>query len=142
MTSRDPTEALQTGVHARLTGDATLNGLVDGVHDEVPEDATYPYIAHGDYVVTPQGAHDRFGHRVSVPLDIWSVYDGKRQAAQVSSRLFELFDHRPTDLTVAGFVVVAMRHLRTVHMRDPDPDLRHTVVEFFVDLEQNPTPES
>jgi hypothetical protein len=44
----DPVQPVQAGLYARLTGDATLMGMVAGVHDQPPEEAALDYVVIRD----------------------------------------------------------------------------------------------
>lgn len=137
MPNTDVLAPLQQALYTRLTGDAALMADVAGVHDQVPEQAAYPYIVIGEATATPQGAHDRYGRRSTVTLHIWSTYHGFSEALGVLDHLVRLLDHQA--LPIAGHHTVAVRHAQTVTMRDPDADLRHVAVRFAVETEHVPT---
>lgn len=131
MPNADVLLPVQRALFARLTDELTC-----GVHDLVPEGATYPYVVIGEATDTPDNSHDRYGHDSTVTLHVWSTYHGTAEALGIAGELIGLLDHQP--LTVTGFDTVAVRHRQTVVMRDPDADLRHAVVRFAITTEQPP----
>lgn len=124
---------LQQAVHQLLTGDAQLMADVTGVLDHVPDGQAFPYVVVGEATATPQGAHDRYGRRVTETLHVWSAYHGWAETLTVVGHLVRLLDHQA--VTVAGHHLVAVRHEQTVTMRDPDADLRHAAVRFAFETE-------
>lgn len=107
-----------------------------GVYDHVPEGAAFPHVVIGETTQVPENMHDRFGHRVTVTLHIWSAEHGYFEALAIASHISTLLDHKP--LVVDGFDVVAIRHEQTITMRDSDADLRHVPVRYAVHTELPP----
>lgn len=132
MPNVDPLLAVQRAVYARLSAELTA-----GVHDHVPEGATYPYVVIGEATSTPDYAHDRFGHDSTITLHVWSTYHGTSEALGIAGELIGLLDHQP--LVIDELDTIAVRHQQTVTMRDPDADLRHVAVRFAVITEQSPS---
>ncbi|MFI6105844.1 DUF3168 domain-containing protein [Streptomyces sp. NPDC051310] len=121
---------LQQAVYAKLTGHAPLMALVTGVHDEVPEAATTPYVTIGSISELVDDAHNQRGLEASVVLHVWSRYRGWREASRILSALDDALDRQP--LTVAGFGDVSIAHQQHTQLRDPDPDIRHINVTYRV----------
>jgi hypothetical protein len=129
---------VQQAVHAILTGDPVLMGLVTGVFDFVPETAAYPYIHLGEAIESPANAHDRFGQQTVVTLHVWSKYRGHSQGLTIGSRITALLDHQR--LTVPGFKHVVTRYEAGQPFTDPEPpgDIRHLVLRYRILTEQPP----
>lgn len=121
---------LQTAVHTKLTGDATLMGFVSGVFDEVPENTVMPYVTYGAVVEESDDAHDRQGLESQLTCHIWSRYRGYKESAEILRELDRLLDRAP--LLVDGFEDVSIAHQTHQFMRDPNPEIRHVVVEYRV----------
>lgn len=135
--ARSVLKPLQAGVYKRMTEDATLMELATGgVHDQVPEDKSRPFIQIGDAVETPANSHDRFGRSVLVTFVVWTEYAGTAQAAEIVDRIVQLFDHQRRQLTVEGHRVCSIRHTQAQPLRDPDPRFRQIPVAFRVITEQ------
>lgn len=74
--------AVQTGVYASLTGDATLTALLlngGGVRDSVPKDPRYPLVVIGDAVEVPDRHMGEAGHEVLFEIAIYTR-DGSTNA--------------------------------------------------------------
>ncbi|MGP3686532.1 DUF3168 domain-containing protein [Streptomyces sp. IBSNAI002] len=121
---------LQRAVYARLTADAPLTALVSGVYDEVPEDATFPYLTIGSITEQVDDAHNQRGLAADVTLDIWSRYRGWAEAAHVLAAADAVLDRQP--LAVDGFRDVSIAHEQHTELRDPDPAIRHISVTYRV----------
>jgi hypothetical protein len=121
---------LQQAVYAKLTGHAPLMALVSGVYDEVPEQATHPYVSLGSITENVDDAHNQRGLEASVVLHVWSKYRGFKEAAGILAELDAALDRQP--LTVTGFRDVSIAHQQHTELRDPDPDIRHINVSYRV----------
>ncbi|MFK4797787.1 DUF3168 domain-containing protein [Streptomyces sp. MPA0124] len=136
MTAPAPMLPAQTAVYARLTGDATLAGMVSGVYDYVPEDVAYPFVVIGEATEVPDNRHGGFGRETVITLHVWSRYQGYRQALRIGAQVTALLDHQP--LTLPGLVWIATRFEFSQTLTDPEPpgDIRHLVLRYRVVTEQ------
>lgn len=135
MTAESPMRAIQAALYEVLSEDATLSGMVTGVHDDVPEDAALPYVVIGDFIEVPRNSQDRRGWETLATLDVWSNYRGNWEAADIAARLAALLDHQP--LTLPGYHHVVTRFEFSQTLRDPDdPKLRHVPVRFRIVTEE------
>ena len=121
---------LQTAVRAKLLADSGLMDVIHGVHDEVPENAPFPYVVVGDVTEVPDDAHDRQGLTTTIILHIWSRYRGFKQALEILGHVDRVLDREP--LTVSGFEDVSIAREFSQTLRDPDPEIRHIPVRFRV----------
>jgi len=87
------------GVYTKLTGDATLMGMITGVFDFTPEKQSFPYITFWDILETPLNTFDKVGKNVLIRLKIWTEYEGFKEAATIKSRLDTLLDNGTITLT-------------------------------------------
>jgi len=99
--------ALQKAIHAALVGDATLMALVTGVHDHVPEDAQFPYVAIGEDDVDAFDGKTFRGAEHAMSLHVWSRARGRREAKEILDRLGALLDQAA--LAVAGHTLIDLR---------------------------------
>lgn len=134
-TPATPVPYIQAAIYARLTGDATLTGLVTGVFDDVPEKQAHPYVVLGEAIETPRNWHGGFGREVVETLHVWSRSRGFSQGLAIAQRITTLLDHQPMTLA-GGHLVVSVRHELTQTLRDPDPEIRHLPVRFRLTTEQ------
>lgn len=129
-----PLGPIQEAVYEVLSGDATLDGLVTGVFDEVPEGTAMPYVTIGEALEQPAGAHDRYGRETVLTLHVWTDTRGFARATEITSRLVSLLDHQP--LTISGHHHVVTRYEFSQTLRDPEPHVRHIPIRFRVETEQ------
>lgn len=136
MTAPAPMLPVQTAVYARLTGDATLTGMISGVYDFVPEDVAYPFVVIGEALETPDNWHGGFGRETVITLHVWSQYQGYTQGLRIAARVTELLDHQP--LAIAGLAHIATRYEFSQTLTDPEPpgDIRHVVLRYRIVTEQ------
>lgn len=132
-----PMLLVQSALYARLTGDATLTGLIEGVYDYVPETAEYPFVVIGEAIETPDNRHGGYGRETVVTLHVWSRYQGYAQALRIGARVTALLDHQP--LTIEGLAHIATRFEFSQTLTDPEPpgDIRHLVLRYRVVTEQH-----
>lgn len=121
---------LQIAVVSKARAHAPLTALVTGVFDEVPEDQPHPYVTLGSITETVDDAHNQRGLEAQVQMDIWSAYDGYKEAADILAALDDALDRQA--LTVTGFTDVSIAHQQHTELRDPDPDIRHINVSYRV----------
>lgn len=125
---------VQAAIFAKLTGSATLVGLLGGpnVYDgTAPESAPRPYVIIGESIETPDNAHGAFGRQTVMTINVWSDYQGFAEANAIVYVLQQLLDEQPLD--IAGHRHVATRFEFAQTLVDPDiPSLRHASVRFRI----------
>ena len=126
----DAAFAVQTAIHARLTGDATLMATLDAVHDQVPENAAFPYLTIGEDTASDFGTKTEQGQSLTLSLHAWSRAHGRRQVKDILARVHALLHEQA--LTVAGFTHVMTRFEFTQTFRDPDGLTQHGVARYRV----------
>lgn len=136
--SRSPINPLQVAIYERLTGDATLSALVDGVYDQVPEELPRDYVRIGDHLSTPDNDLTSFGREVTETLHIWTRRRGNKLGQDIAARVVELLDHQHRALSVLleGHRVVSIRCEFDQALPDPNPEIRHHVLRFRITTEQ------
>jgi len=135
MVASDPADALQAGLYALLSADATLAGLVSGVYDGPPEDAALDYVAIGEMSSGAAGTHDGEGRATTAVLHTWTRAASHRPGNVIGARLVALLTHRHADLDgkVTGHTVWRVAHDFAQTLVDPDePALRHRVDHFVI----------
>lgn len=126
----DAAFAVQTAVYDRLTGDATLMAVAAAVHDQVPENATFPYLTIGEDTAVDFGTKSEPGQELTLTLHAWSRAHGRKQVKDILARVHALLHEQP--LTVAGFTHVLTRFLSTETFRDPDGLTQHGVARYRI----------
>lgn len=76
--------ALQTAIHARLTGDPVLAATVTGVFDRIPEPASFPFILLGVAGVSDWSTKTFHGQRHTVTLQVFARDSGELALRQLA----------------------------------------------------------
>jgi len=138
-----PAVPLQAGIFTRLTGDATLMALIDGVFDGVPEDVDGDYVTIDESIESPDNVHSEFGSITLWTLRIWTKARGHLTGLQIEARIRVLLDHQHValDALVEGHTVVMAKFESRLALVDPEPpgDTRHVPVTYRFSTEQDPT---
>ena len=119
---------LASAVYSRLTGDATLMGLVDGVYDDVPQDTAYPYIVVGEETTLNAGTKTLDGLEYTLTIHVWSRYRGLKETKHIMQRIYALL--HTYDLAVTGASLVNLRQEFSSTFVDADGLTRHGVIRF------------
>ena len=138
-TAADAAHAVQAGVHALLTGDAELMALIDGVYDEVPEPAPYPYLTIRDSMSTPHGTHSGYGEQVTITVHTWTQYAGNAAGDEIAARVHALLHQQHAALSplVDGHTVYIVRREFRQSLNDPQPGIRHRVDRYRIYVSQD-----
>lgn len=121
-------EQLQPAILAKLKGDATLMGMVTGVFDDVPQGQSFPFIQVGTATETPRNTFGRKGREATITLDIFSRYQGFKEALQIYSRVDELLDGEP--LTLQSYQLVFLQNDGMNTILGPDGITRHIPARY------------
>ena len=128
----DPQLPLQKAIYDLLSGDVTLDGLVSGVFDNVPEGTAYPYVSIGDDVLSDWGSHTFDGASCDVSVHSWARELGRKSVKDIMARVYTLLHN--VDLSVSGFSTVACRMENEQTFLDPDGETYHGVQRFKIIL--------
>ena len=137
MTAPSPMLPVQAAVYARLTGDATLTGMISGVYDYVPENAAYPFVVIGEALETPDNRHGGFGRQTVITLHVWSRYQGYAQVLRIGARVTALLDHQPLDMPGLSWIATRFEFSQTLTDPEPPGDIRHLVLRYRIVTEQH-----
>lgn len=112
--------ALQKAVHVALTNSAALTVLTDGirVYDEVPRNATYPYVTHGESVVRDWSTSTDDGHEHSISVHVWSQGAGRKQAHELLGIIEQTLDGQA--LPLDGHRLITLQHEHSEVRRESD----------------------
>ena len=121
--------AIQTAIFSRLKNDSNLTTTLGaGVHDEVQEGDTYPFVTLGRDSSIDFSTKDVDGSEYTINLDIWSQYKGSKETKQIMDRIHDLL--HDSSLSVTGFNLVNFRFEFGDVLVDPDGITRHGVMRF------------
>lgn len=114
---------LQRSIYNRLSA-----SLSCPVYDEVPQGATFPYVAIGEDTAVDAGAKNAHGEEATVTLHVWSRAKGMSEAKGLISSIVYAMTGAP--LPITGFQsAIAQREMADT-FRDPDGITRHGVIRF------------
>ena len=95
---RIPLNALSAAVYQRLSEHQDIP-----VYDDVFEDAEAPYITFGLFTCKEAGTKVNDITDVTLNIDIWSEYHGKKEVNQIANDIITLLCATNFDLSADGF---------------------------------------
>ena len=128
--------SLQTAIHARLTGDATLGGLLAGprVFDDVPRGAAFPYVTFGLTSEKDWSTGSENGSEHVVTLHVWSRAAGRHEARTIVAAIKAALHDQ--SLALAGHRLINLRQEFADAQRDADGETFHGIVRLRAVTEQ------
>ena len=125
-----PIIAVKAAIRAVLVADATLTGQLGGpkVFDDVPRNASAPYVVFGEATSRDNGTVSDAGHITELTLTVWSKQGGSKEALAVADRIAALLDD--ADLPLTGHRLVNGRLTATDLRRQPDKDLTRVTLRL------------
>ena len=134
-------ELLNGSVALRPGMNPSADPVVVKVYDEVPEQATQPYLVLGAAFELPDDQHDAYGSVVTFSVQPWSRYRGYAEVVSMLSQAAGALERQlPAVLSDWRHVTIKIASART--FRDPDPALRYGVLDVEVRLTDQPHEES
>ena len=119
---------LQQAIFSAHNVSAVTSDLSCGVFDDVPQNASYPYIALGEETAVDFSVKDIQGGDLTVNIHVWSQYKGSKETKQIMDKIHDLLHN--INLSVTGFNLINLRFEFSDIMRDPDGITRHRVMRF------------
>jgi len=98
---------LQEAVYTALGADTDLTAVLNGIYDEAPTAAKYPYLAMGDTTVRPSDLKDRDGAQISFDITLWSNEPSQMQVKELMAVADKVL-HR-ADVPIVGHDLVTLR---------------------------------
>lgn len=109
--STSPADQLQRAYYTVLNTNVSYGGSVVPVYDEVPRNATYPYIELGDYTEGDDSSKSDFGFECTFSVTIVDRYDGSFGS---NIKIYDIWDSvkglirtRPQGLSLTGFSLIS-----------------------------------
>lgn len=129
---------LQKAVHAALTGDVALVGLLGGprVFDDVPQQSAYPYVALGSSTERDWSTSTEDGAEHVLTLHVWSRKAGRRETREIMDAVRTALHDKP--LPVGGYRLINLRHEFSEARRDSDGETYHGIVRYRAVTEPAP----
>lgn len=132
-----PDEELQRAIHALLTGDGPLMGLIGGVYDAVPTSAfkgKSAYVSFGPEYGSPQGLLGVSSSELTVQLDVWSKEEGRLGCKAVADRIERILCDGALTLTENAISSCTLELKRI--LPDPERGIAHGVLQFVFEIER------
>jgi UDP-N-acetylmuramyl pentapeptide synthase len=130
---------LQVGLKARLAADAPHMALIGSrLYDHVPQttaDGDFPF---EDFATTQEGWGDTFdtGFRdVTIQLDVWSRYHGRKEAAAILASQVALINRQQAQIALATLTLVSIRLDYSDVLQDPDGLTWHGVARYVAHIQ-------
>lgn len=130
--------ALQKAIHAALTADAALTGLLGGpqVFDDAPQATAFPYVILGQSTERDWSTATEDGTEHLLTLHVWSRKAGRRETREIMEAVRGALHDRP--LAMAGHRLVNIRHELSEARRDADGETYHGIVRYRAVTEPTP----
>lgn len=123
--------AIQTAVHAALTGDAQIMAVATAVHDHPAPDTAYPYITIGDGEHEAWDTDSDFGFESRVLVHVWDrIHRGRKTVKELQAEIYRVLHHQP--LTLDGLIHVLTVCELAETFPDEDGLTYHGVQRFHI----------
>jgi hypothetical protein len=121
--------ALQSAVFAALSGDATMQSLIDTrLYDAVPRNPVFPYVVLGDDKETNAGTATEEGSEHIFTIAAWSRHGGHAESKSIADAI--RFRLNNATLSLDGHALVDLRFLDCEYARDSDGHTYSATLRF------------
>ena len=110
-----------------------LNGHVTApVYDVVPKNASFPYAVIGEDSFEADDTDDSFGGEAFVEIEIWSKYEGKKEAKVIAREIYQRLHRASLDVQGYSLAVAHWESSNTFDQTEPgDPTPTTLTVETY-----------
>ena len=132
-----PGQALWRAIFSALKANTTLGGLVDGIHDKVPDNpwgAKKAYISRGPFYGAPEDAECIAGQEITAQIDIWSRKSSRWEMDDLIAQVRRSLHRKELPLSEHALATIEVRLWRNTD--DPDPTQQHGVVQVVAVVEE------
>ncbi len=129
---------VQTAIYNRLVAQISSAQVFDDVPG-LPEgkpDSDFPYIVIGEDTGAPWDTDDVLGSQVFIMLHVWSRYEGKKQAKEIMSDIYNALNRQAPNLVAVGFRFVDCLFDFAEVFDENDGVTRHGVCRFKLTVEK------
>lgn len=131
-----PGQTLWRAIYGALKANTTLSGLVDGIHDKVPDNpwgSRKAYISRGPFYGAPEDADCIVGQEITAQIDIWSRKSSRWEMDDLIDEVRRSLHEKELPLTDHALATIEVRLWRNTD--DPDPAQQHGVVQIVAIIE-------
>lgn len=127
---------LQKAIYNKLTGDATLMSLIDGVYADVEQsldsgsDVPFPYVTIGSDNLLPWDSKTFLGTESLCQIDVWSRSNNFLEAKSIGSAITNALHQQPLTIQDADHVMTVQQS--SVYSKDPDGHTKRGMFMFRV----------
>jgi hypothetical protein len=127
---------LQIALYSKLTGNATLMALIDGIYAQTlqPDDAElasdFPYVTLGKDRPSPWDTNTNFGVQAICPIDVWSRSGNYLEGKTIADEIWRTLHYQPLTITGANHTMTIVQSV--LWMQDPDNLTKHGVIQAQV----------
>ena len=126
---------LQAAITTKLTGDSAHMALIGSrFYDHVPDtvdDASFPFENVSSVTETWADSFDTGFRAVTLQLDVWSRYHGRKEAYGIQSSQIALLNRKQDVISLATLHLVSIRMDYSDVLEDPDGLTWHGVTRYL-----------
>lgn len=120
---------LQQAIYSALLADTGLSALViNRIYDDVPQNATFPYVTLGEVTVREWSTASDVGAEHSLVLHAWSRAHGRKEVKEILGAISNVLDQ--TVLTVIGFQLINLQFVSADMRREKDGETYHGIIRL------------
>lgn len=130
--------AFKTGLQARLTSTGPLNTNTGGriYYGSAPQDTAFPYVVWNDYLTTTDLDTKNKYPTVHVQTDIYSKTASSSEIGTLSDAYETLITDCEAYLSVTGYSVIRVDHLKTMNFGIDEGGVWRTMIEHKFELQK------
>lgn len=128
----DPTLLVQKAIFEKLSADATLANLIEGIFDHVPQGTSEPYVTIGNSTQVPFDTHESAGMDETHTIHTWAKGSGSKNCREIMAEVYRIL--HDSSLTVVGFKTMFVLIEFADCALDPDGQTYHGVQRFRIIL--------
>lgn len=127
--------ALQGAIYQRLSADAPLMEIAEGVFDSVAEGQAFPYITIGEPNTLPLETKDTYSEEISIVIHSWSIYPGKAESYKLLNAVMQAVGK---GLSIEGpFTLLKVGKPTLQVIDDVDARIKHGMARFIITIKNN-----
>lgn len=118
----------QSALYDRLKNDSSLAAVITDVYDNVPPNATMPYLLIGDDTSNDDSNKTQYGEELTITIHIWSEYEGTKESKQLMDLALQSVTSAP--LVLDGFDCYFMRREMLEVLHEEDAGAYHGIMRL------------
>lgn len=119
---KEPSHHLRKAIITALTGQVLVDAVALSIYNQVPANATYPYIRINTIDNTDESAKDSFISDIAIRIEVVTRYSaddgGELDCNLAIDKILTLLIRTELDLSASGFKVVTAKKDRVFYFQD------------------------